>query len=190
MTKWLPVPDFEDLYEVSSEGQIRRVTKSSNNRYPAGHILKANPNPNGYLLVCLSRDGKNKWMYLHSLVCTAFHGPRPSPKMQCCHENGDRLDCRESNLRWDTRKANELDKIKHGTHNRGERHGLAKLTDDQVIEIKEALLAGRSQRSLAKKYGVSQTTIYSIKVGKRWLSVGRTMPAHLDGNIEDILETA
>ena len=50
----------------------------------------------------------------------------------------------------------------------GSRCHLAKLNNEQVIEIKKALLGGHTGVSLAKKYGVAATQISSIKNGKTW----------------------
>jgi hypothetical protein len=43
-----------------------------------------------------------------------FVGPAPEG-MEGCHYNGDPTDNRLENLRWDTRKANVADAIRHGT---------------------------------------------------------------------------
>jgi HNH endonuclease len=48
---------------------------------------------------------------------------------------------------------------------RGEKHGNAKLTDTQVAAI---LASEKTQRALAREYGVSQTTISNIRLGKIW----------------------
>ena len=62
--------------------------------------------------------------------------------MERCHDNGQKTDCRLSNLRWDTPKNNSADRVRHGTaHVRSRCHN-AKLTEDQVRAIR-ARLAGR-----------------------------------------------
>ena len=169
---WKAAPGFVGLYEVSDLGRVKRIAPSRNGQ-KGGNILKPRAaKTSGYLQVCLSDGGKDKWFYLHVLVCTAFQGPRPDPKMQCCHGDGVRANCRNDNLRWDTKAANEADRVKHGTTNRGERHGLAKLTDGQALAIKDRLSRGRSQRSLAKEFGVSTTCIADIQHGRRWAWIG------------------
>lgn len=59
----------------------------------------------------------------------------------------------------------------------GERHHKAKLDSGQVIEIIEAIdrraalrkeLASLTDRAIGEKYGVSQTAIHNIAVGKTW----------------------
>ena len=45
----------------------------------------------------------------HSLVCTAFHGPRPvvdGVRYQCDHKNGDVMDWSKDNLEWVTPQEN------------------------------------------------------------------------------------
>lgn len=52
---------------------------------------------------------------------------------------------------------------------RGEKHGLAKLTADKIVAIRKDQ---RTQREIAKEYGVHQTTIKNIKLNRTWKHVG------------------
>ena len=171
---WLPVVGWEPYYEVSSLGRVRRKANSPC-RYKTAKILrqkqmKHETMEKGYLQVTLKNDALGaKTLYVHRMVCEAFHGSAPDPTFQCCHGDGDPHNNKKGNLRWDTRSANEHDRILHGTHNRGQRHGLSKLKDEKVVEIKRKLADGQSARSLAKEYGVSQTAIGDIKKGRRWV---------------------
>lgn len=55
----------------------------------------------------------------------------------------------------------------------GEDHPMAKLTNQQVLEIKHKLKTTTiSQYTLAEEYGVTQSLIAEINTGKRWNSVG------------------
>ena len=55
------------------------------------------------------------------------------------------------------------------SYNRGVRpRGMAKLTEDDVREIRRMAADGVWGVYLAKWFGVSQTTIYSIKNGRTW----------------------
>jgi hypothetical protein len=52
----------------------------------------------------LSVNGKTRWV--SPLICEAFHGPRPSPLMQCMHLDEDSTNNKPSNLAWGTRVEN------------------------------------------------------------------------------------
>lgn len=84
------------------------------------------------------------------------------------HLNGDPMDNRAANLAWKTKAQNEADKVEHETGNRGSRHGMHKLTEDEVREMRALRLKGWLQKDLAKRYGVSQTTVCSIFAGRTW----------------------
>jgi hypothetical protein len=53
--------------------------------------------------------------------------------------------------------------------NFGENNGLAKLTEDEVIQIKRLALAGAfSQRQIARVFGITQSNVCWIKHGRTW----------------------
>jgi hypothetical protein len=103
------------------------------------------------------------------LVVLAFIGPKLHPDWEVCHDDGDHRNNREDNLRWDTRAGNFADKVLHGTHQRGERHGKAKLTDKQARQI---LLDPRRPQEIAPEFGVSDATVYLIKNRQSWRHLG------------------
>lgn len=124
--------------------------------------------PNGYAYV--DHDGRR---YLaHRLVCELVYGPAPSPEHEAAHTCGKGHEGCVSphHVRWATHKENERDKLCHGTVLKGESHGCAKLTEDDVRKIK-ALIGERSQRELARCFGVCQQQISRIKSGKLWSHV-------------------
>jgi hypothetical protein len=70
-----------------------------------------------------------------------------------------------------TIKDNVHDSIKKGRSKLlryGEDCGNSKLTEIQVKEIRQKLLRGQNQYSLAREYNVSQHTIWGIKHHKTW----------------------
>lgn len=59
-----------------------------------------------------------------------------------------------------------------GGISRGQRHGLAKLTDDKVLEIRRIYSAGgTTQRELAGAFEVSQAVINYILLRKTWAHI-------------------
>lgn len=105
----------------------------------------------------------------HRIMCTLAHGPCPEDKDEVAHSCGNgHLGCMNpKHLRWATRSENCNDRTLHGTQNRGERCGMAKLNRDQVREIR-GLKGSISAAELAARYCVSSTTIYSIHSGRLW----------------------
>jgi hypothetical protein len=164
--KFLPVPEFPDYY-VGTNGSVWSYL---NGRWGPGnkpHQLKPGLGRVGYLTVVLCRDGKHVTMNVHRLVLEAFVGPCPEG-MEGCHNDGIRTNNRLENLRWDTPKNNQADRVKHGTDFRGERSPSAKLREEDVREIKRLLRQGWLHRKIARKYGVVQSLISGINTGKRW----------------------
>ena len=160
MDTWKPVIGFEDLYEVSDAGRIRSI---KNGRIKAYTNDRQKRRP----FVGLWRNNKVRIIYPHKAVLEAFVGLRPKG-MEACHNNGDPFDNRLENLRWETTRNNQLDRIKHGTSNRGERCAAAKLTEAQIYAIRAD---NRLQREIAADYGVKDNTISRIKSGKRWAHI-------------------
>ena len=119
--QWRPIIDYEGFYEVSDAGRVRSVPRlvkirGDKTRPLPGRVLRQPVAPGGYLQVSLSACNQVRVRQVHLLVLTAFVGPRPTPKLQACHRNGNPADNRLSNLRWDTPLSNAADQRAHGTH--------------------------------------------------------------------------
>lgn len=118
---WKPIPGWEQYYEASTHGRIRSLDRFTihSNGHPyrrKGRILKAWLLPNsGHHCVSLYADNKRTKFLVHRLVLTTFVG-EPPEGTEGCHNNGNPADNRLENLRWDTKKANAQDSLKHGTH--------------------------------------------------------------------------
>lgn len=109
----------------------------------------------------------------HRLSCEMTYGPPPTPlHTDAAHTCHTRACLNPRHLRWATRKENMLDKRRDGTHPEGERHGSAKLTEQDVREIREfASIHGAEQTYLAELYGVSKSAICLIVSRKNWSHV-------------------
>lgn len=127
--RWLPVAGYEGIYEgmyeVSDLGQVRSVNRRVRHYGGGlaclrGRILKPTPGRDRRLTVKLSVDGITKTRLIHHLVLKAFRGPRPLG-LQGCHNNGNPVDNRLANLRWDTAVENMQDALRHGTNARRNR---------------------------------------------------------------------
>lgn len=103
--RWKQVPGFE-RYEVSDRGAVRRPG------HRQGRSLKPVAQHNGYLRVRLYKDLWPYNRFIHTLVLTAFVGPRPEG-LQCRHLNDNKLDNRLLNLRWGSPKENTADAFRN-----------------------------------------------------------------------------
>lgn len=115
---WRPVVGWEGFYEVSDRGRVRTVSRLVQCRYGKTRRVKARIRVQsrlneGYMTIKLTCPQKKTTVTVHSLVLSAFVGPRPEG-MECCHGDGDKTNNALSNLRWDTKKANELDAVRIG----------------------------------------------------------------------------
>ena len=170
--RWVPVFGFEGLYEVSNMGAVRslprKVEAVNQSEYMVRpRTLKPARRKSGHLHLVLRKGGEYHTRTVHRLVLESFVGPRPHG-MECCHGNGNAADNRLANLRWDTPKANQYDRIAHGTGNQGFRNPKAFLTAEQIINIREA---PGSDCSVARLFGVSPETARRIRRGTRWAEV-------------------
>lgn len=110
--------------------------------------------------------------YAHRLVCEAVNGEAPSPQHEAAHScgNGDKGCVAGTHLLWKTRVDNQADRIGHGTHMAGEKHGRSKLTKEQVEKIR--LLRGKkSQREIAEEFSISQPHVSEIHSGNKWAKI-------------------
>jgi hypothetical protein len=171
--EWRVVSGFPD-YEVSDRGRVRRITdafwgrwRTKTLRTPAGFFLKAYP-INGYPVVALFKNGKRYNKGIHILICTAFHGEKPTPNHEVAHWDGDRTNFSINNLRWVTAKENCEDGIRLGRTQRGEKSYRAKLNANNILEIRRLLGSGQRLVSIANEYGVTPECIASIRDGKSW----------------------
>ena len=153
--KWRQHPIYTD-HEVSNLGRVRRY-------------LKPFKMSNGYPHVSLG--GVKKRDYVHSLVMEAFVGPLPIGQVTR-HLDGDKNNNALSNLCYGTYEENMADRKLHGGGNHGSRHGLSKLTEEQVREIRGKISLGWKTDYVASEYGVSRRLIGMIAQGRRWKHVG------------------
>lgn len=170
---WKDIPGYENLYQISDLGRVKslyRIVSHSTSGYLRlkERILSVGKDDINRLSVNLCKNGQAKVFRVHCLVMMVFVGQRPK-NYDVCHNDGDPTNNRLSNLRYDTRKNNEKDKIKHGTLCNGEKHPNSKLKKDDVLEIRRLYSRGvLSQYEIAKIYGLHQVTVSQIILYKRW----------------------
>jgi len=165
---WRRVPNYSG-YEVSNFGRVRSWRhKNGFRKRPI--ILKQN-NTGRYYMVQLWINNICYPKGVHSLVLTAFVGPCP-PNMEACHNDGNGFNNCVSNLRWDTRQNNNLDKHKHGTMQKKIPNHTRKLSDNDIRSIRKLYENGKSHREIARLYNLrSHSSVGRITRGEGWENV-------------------
>lgn len=115
-----------------------------------------------------SGTGSGKSMYVHRLVCSAFHGKPDEAGLDACHINHDPSDNRAVNLEWGTREENNHQKRGNGTYGRI-------LTRELVMELRKRHAdGGVSYQDLADELtdrlgvDVSYHCVWQAIKGKSW----------------------
>ena len=164
--EWRPVVGWEGLYEVSNCGRVRSIYRG----HGSGRIINGALDHLGRRNLLLCRGPIRKNARAHTLVLTAFVGNKPAG-MQCCHNDGNPSNNHISNLRWDTPKNNQADRIRHGTNLCGVQMHLAKLNPEKVREIRRKRAEGMTLEALGFEYGVDHAAIWLVAKGRTWRHV-------------------
>lgn len=175
--RWKAVVGFEGLYDVSSHGRVRSLSRPQ--RLPEkcgggvwlrpGRVLKAKRSSHipPRLMVELYKNGRGAWRSIHVLVLEAFVGPRPAGQ-HGCHNDGNPANNVKSNLRWGSPKSNKADQVLHGTWARGSAHGCAKINEVGVERLRDIRRSGATISAAAAWVGISRTQAGAILSGKQW----------------------
>lgn len=169
---WKPIPCF-GLYEASNFGRIRSLN------YKKSKIIKVlTPaiSTDGYLKTMLLNDnGIYKSWTVHKFVALAFYG---ESSKEINHIDGNKTNNNIDNLEYCTRSENMVHAIKLGLQlpKIGELNGMSKLTNEQVLKIREAKINnGRywGRNKLADELKISAKHLQKIANNKNnsWSNV-------------------
>lgn len=165
-------------YAISNQGQLKSFTDSIGN----GQLLKCGT-VDGYKIFRYSpyKDGKRlyKHMLIHKLVATVFLPDKSANEKYVLFLDYNKKNIRIDNLKWATKEemyqhsnaspAARQSRVKLAEFNR-QRDG-HKLTTTRVLLIKK-ILADPNRKTrmkmLAKRFGITEQTIYRIKWGENW----------------------
>jgi hypothetical protein len=169
--EWKAIPNTQ--YLVSSDGDI--FSKKS------GLTLVATVSNAGYLRVTLYIDGEKTNKIVHRLVAKAFCAGDHT--LQVNHIDGNKLNNSAANLEWVTSKENHQHAIATGLMPLGSLRPGAKLSEEDVLEIKQFMLQGFDDGEISELMGTVTATISKIRHGNRWTHVlpGVEMPDKSSG---------
>jgi hypothetical protein len=158
---WRGVPGYPN-YQVSRRGEVRSLKR--------GKLLAQVAGKRGYLLVNLYRDGRPKNFLVHRLVATAFIGAIPEG-WQVNHKDGDKHNNDVDNLEIVTAEQNRQHAVRRGLMRRGEVNAKAKLTEEEVRDVRRRRAAGEKVRHIAGHYDLSERAVYLICRRLTWRHV-------------------
>lgn len=159
-------PYLHERYFIDENGQLYTdygKIKMSNNYIRNGYISNT--------LYWI--DGTKKQYNRHRLTLMTFQPIENMNELQVNHIDGNKINNCLNNLEWATPQEN----TQHAWDNnkcekiRGENHPLHKLTEQQVLEIKDKIHKGYSLSQLAKEYNISRRTIERIRDKESWKRV-------------------
>ncbi len=139
---------------------------------------------NGYGRTHLAGYPRRKRFGTHRIAYELTYGPIP-PGLLVCHRCDNPPCCRPDHLFLGDKRANALDARDKGRlrgvtlaserfHAIGSSHGMAKLNEEKVTEIRARLAAGESVKAVATAFGVSWMTVSRIRRAIRWTHVAST----------------
>lgn len=171
---WKDVPDYEGYYQVSNKGNVRSVDRvKCDGIRMKGITRKQHADSCGYMLVALSKDGKQKHLSVHRLVALAFI-PNPDNLPQVNHKDEVRNHNNVENLEWCSIIYNQNyghRRERSSASSKGENNARAILSANDVKEIRRTYIPGDKEygvRALANRFGVKYVTIQKIIQGKLW----------------------
>lgn len=178
---WKDVVGHEKTHLVSNLGRVK--SKSRIQKHHTGSLFIKKERLikivhgkafNGYTSVPLTDEfGLQDGYFLHRLVAIAFIS-NPEDKPMVNHKNGIKTDCRVDNLEWVTRSENAIHSFAIGLQcNKGSNHPSHKLTDDQVLKIRDRYANGESTWKIFKSgdYEMSYTNIKDIVARRTWAHI-------------------
>lgn len=128
----------------------------------SGHLR-----PNGYGWMSRTALGTEK--LAHRVAWIEANGQRIPAGLRICHRCDVRSCVNPLHLFIATQGENLADMVRKGRSAKGERHGHAKLTEGQVVEIKRRLQCGERNKDLADQFRVNKRTIADIKQRRCWV---------------------
>lgn len=149
--EWLPVAGYENLYEVSSLGRVRRFRS---------RLMKLSNHSAGYLVLNLRKNKKTRTCYVHRLVVEAFLGVSD---LFVNHKDLDKQNNYLNNLEYVTNGENLLHAFKNGV-----KIGKTISTYEQRIEIRLLRANGLKLKEIGKIFALSESAVSEICRGTTW----------------------
>ena len=149
MKKWKPVKGYEGLYDVSADGEVRSTRRQG----APGGLRKLYVNQDGYHMVKLCKDGKERRWMVHRLVYEAFVSVIPDG-LEINHIDENKQNNHVSNLE----AISHVENVRHGT-------GIERMRQNHYKRVEQYTLDGEliavypSQKAAAEATGINRCNI-------------------------------
>lgn len=150
---WKEIENYPNYY-ISNTGLLKKVFKNGVNLIKSSYVHN-----NKYKRINMSNKNGVKYFSLHRLVAAAFV-ENPLNKEDVNHIDGDKMNNHANNLEWVTRKEN----IKHSWE-LGLQQNMVDAHSKIVVNYDNGVFYN-SCTEAAKYYGISQTTLSQMLLGK------------------------
>lgn len=168
MEKIVNINDVD--YIVSTEGKIYSTKNVGRGKYHKE--ISQRQTQDGYMIVTVGTNRNRKQMRVHRIIAEAFI-PNPDNLPEVDHIDCNKKNNNVINLRWlgslENKKRTPFE-TRSRTH-KGEKNGRAKLTENDVREIRKLYSDGVSQYQIAKMYGRGWSTIHNIIIKNTWREI-------------------
>lgn len=151
-----------DQYAITKDGKVFSIR--------AERFMSLKENPNGYIGVNLSKEGKKFRFLVHRLVAMAFI-PNPEKKKTVNHIDGDKANNVLSNLEWATHSEQILHAIDTGLRPNQNFRWDRKLSDETVHRICQYLEDGFQTIEIARILGTERHVVKNIKSGTQYKDI-------------------
>jgi hypothetical protein len=166
---WVDIIGCEGYYQISNKCNVRSLERKIINSKGVvinfqSKMLKVVKGKLGYVHVGINIQGYKRQVRVHRIFALAFL-PNPLNKPQINHINGIKHDNRIENLEWCTPSENRIHALKTGLAkitNTGTTHTNSKLTNEQVLKIRELSAQGMSAPKILKETNIKITSISQI----------------------------
>lgn len=185
MEIWKDIPGYEGIYQASNLGRAKGLARTIETRpgvfaKSKQKILVPYNGKSGdfYTTYNFSKNGKATKTLMHRIVASLFV---PNPENYPCinHKDGDKTNCKATNLEWCTHSQNTRHAYKNGLMgfmlNAGEKNGRSKLTTEEVMTMREIYdnFMGEFSPSdlhddLAEVFEVHRTSVIRIVKRTHW----------------------
>lgn len=156
---------FEGFYKISKNGDVYSMER--NGTVNSQRVLRPTVGTNGYLKVSLRCNGNRHTRNIHRLLAQTFiDNPKNLPCVN--HIDGNKLNNSLSNLEWASYSRNIQHAYDTGLTKALRGEGRSMLKNEDVLNIVEMKSSGGTLRGIAKKFGISASSVSDIVLGRTW----------------------